>query len=108
MHKTPERRTEDTLRWLCTDLDGTLAHSVFPKEGIGEPIWRNVAKVHEAVEAGYKIVIHTSRHWTDYEAIELWLETYGVPCSKIICGKPLAKLYIDDKARHADELSWLP
>lgn len=108
MFKPPKKRTEEDLMWLATDLDGTLAKSIWPKPGIGQPIWKNVGKLHEAIDGGYKIVIHTSRHWEDYELIEEWLAHYNIPVTKIVCGKPLAKLYIDDKGRHADAESYLP
>lgn len=106
--KAPEPLTEDGLKWAATDLDGTLAHSIWPELGIGEPIWKNIGKMNELIDEGYKIVIHTSRHWSDYEMIEQWLEHYNIPVTKIVCGKPLAKMYIDDKAINADAESWLP
>lgn len=100
------------LLWLAVDLDGTLAKPVWtpdnPTSEIGDPIWSNISKLRLAVEAGYKIVIHTSRPWTDYEAIESWLNHWRIPFSRIVCGKILAALYIDDRGRHADAESWLP
>ena len=106
MIEPPKRRDEDSLLWACTDLDGTLAYSIHPKEGIGEPIWKNIGKLNELVEVGYKIVIHTSRHWSDYEMIEQWIEFHNIPTTKIVCGKPLAKFYIDDKAINAKADKW--
>jgi hypothetical protein len=110
----PERLVE--LRWVCVDFDNTLAHAVWPAPGIGDPIWPNVTKLRETVEAGYTPVIHTARAWQAHTEIAQWLrhhrieEAMGVePGSvQILCGKPLAALYIDDRARHADDPSWLP
>jgi hypothetical protein len=100
------------LRWVAIDLDGTLADSLWtpdnPTSHIGYPIWENVRKAREVEAAGYKIVIHTSRGWTDYENIEGWCNHYNVPYRRIVCGKLLAVLYIDDRGRHADAESWLP
>jgi len=100
------------LLWAAVDLDGTLATSVWrpdnPTSDIGTPIWANVEKLDELVEAGYKIMIHTSRPDTDYENIEGWLNHYHIPFKVIRTGKPLAILYIDDRGRHADAASWLP
>jgi hydroxymethylpyrimidine pyrophosphatase-like HAD family hydrolase len=102
----------DHLKWIATDLDGTLAEPIWtpenPTSAIGDPIKVNVAKLREAVRAGYKVVIHTSRPWSDYEAIEAYLEYHDIPFRAIQCGKLLAALYIDDRGRHADESSWLP
>jgi hypothetical protein len=100
------------LLWLAVDLDNTLALPVWtadnPVSEIGDPIWANVSKLGEAVMAGYKVVIHTARPWTDYEAIESWLEHWHIPWHKILPGKILAALYIDDRGRHSDAESWIP
>lgn len=100
------------LQWVAVDLDGTLARGIWtpdnPTSKIGLPIWENVDKVLELDKQGYKITIHTARGWTDYRNIERWLNHFGVPHRRIVCGKILAKLYIDDRARHADDASWLP
>lgn len=107
--KVPQRAN---LLWLGIDLDGTLAEPIWtpenPHAGIGDPIGRNVAKLREAVDAGYKVVIHTSRPDSDYELIEAWLNLHDIPFKAIRTGKPLCALYIDDRGRHAEEESWLP
>lgn len=100
------------LLWVGVDLDGTLAEPLWtpenPTSEIGDPIPDAIEKVRELVGAGYKVIIHTSRPWTDYEAIENWLQHYGIPFKEIQCGKPLYAAYVDDRAIHADEKSWLP
>lgn len=100
------------LLWIGVDLDGTLAEPIWtpenPTPAIGDPIRRNVVKLREAVRKGYKVVIHTSRPWSDYEAIEAWLLWNDIPFKAIVCGKLLAAAYIDDRARHAEDPSWLP
>jgi hypothetical protein len=105
----PQRKS---LKWLAVDLDGTLAESIWtpdnPTSAIGAPIKRNVVKVREAERAGWKIVIHTARPWTDYEAIEAWCRVNDIPCRRIQCGKILAAAYVDDRAIHADDSSWIP
>lgn len=100
------------LIWVGVDLDGTLAEPLWtaqdPTNAIGEPIPHNVAKLAELVEHGYKIVVYTSRPWTDYEAIEAWLNHNEIPFKHIQCGKPLFALYVDDRGRHSEAESWLP
>lgn len=102
----------DELLWIGVDLDGTLAEPLWtpqnPTTAIGEPIRRNVVKLNEAVRRGYKPIIHTSRPWTDYEAIESWLVQHQIPFRGIVPGKLLAAIYVDDRARHSEESSWLP
>jgi hypothetical protein len=102
----------DRLLWIAVDLDGTLAEPIWtatsPTLAIGQPIRHNVVKLREAVRAGYKVVIHTARPWSDYEAIESWLVHHNIPFRRIQCGKILAALYIDDRGRHESEASWIP
>lgn len=105
---TPRER----LKWVGVDLDGTLAESLWtpsnPTQLIGDPIWTNLPKLLRVVSAGYKPFIHSSRPWTDYEAIERWLKFYEIPYREIQLGKPLYAAYIDDRAIHADDEEWLP
>jgi len=105
-------RSNGDLLWYAIDLDKTLAEGKWspnnPTFEIGEPMWDNIRKAREVEAAGYKIIIHTSRPWSDYENIEGWLNHYNVPYRRIVCGKLLAIRYVDDKAINADEASWLP
>jgi HNH endonuclease len=98
------------LLWAAVDFDGTLCHSTWsvdnPLAVPGPPIWDNVTKLMVLVRKGYKIVIHTSRGSTDYELIEAWMNYYEIPFDKIVTGKVLAKIYVDDRAVHADEEVW--
>lgn len=104
----PPDRHDDRLLWIAVDFDNTLATTIWPQEGIGEPIESSIEKCHELVKNGYKIVIHTSRPWMDYEAIEWWLTKHDVPFSRIVCGKLMAKAYVDDRNIDMNAESWLP
>jgi hypothetical protein len=99
------------LNWSALDLDSTLSTGIWtpddPTRRIGAPIEANVAKLLELVQAGWKIAIHTSRPWSDYETIELWLRFHRIPYQLIVCGKLLAGKYVDDRAINAEEGSWL-
>lgn len=100
------------LKWVGVDFDGTIAESVWtpenPTSQPGEPIWRNLGKLVQLADAGYKIVVHTSRPWSEYEVLETWLNHHGIPWHQIQCGKPLFALYVDDRGRHESAESWLP
>lgn len=104
----PKQRAN--LLWAAVDFDGTIAESSWSPENPtalpGDPIWENIAKLNVLVAAGYKIVVHTSRSWADYELIEAYLTRHRIPFSRIVCGKLLARVYVDDRAVHADELDW--
>ena len=120
--KTPPK---GNLKWLAVDLDDTIAEGVWtpenPDSGIGDPVWSNVDKMVHAYHQGWKIIIHTSRPWHDYEQIESWLDWWPYYdfylyeetrlrryVSRIVCGKLLAAAYIDDRAIHESEDSWIP
>lgn len=106
----PPPRTE--LIWCAIDLDGTLAEGVWTPESngrdIGKPIDRNVRKLEELRWGGYKIVVHTARGWEHYQAIESWLDFHCISYDRIVCGKLLAAVYVDDRAVESEQLSWHP
>lgn len=89
------------LQWALIDLDGTLAEPTWtpenPTHHIGEPIKANVEKALALVERGWKIIIHTARPWADYANIEAWCEFHGIPARRIVCGKLLGGIMIDDR-----------
>lgn len=109
----PKVGPRDRLLWAAVDLDGTLAQPLWapgnPTSDIGEPIWENVEKLMKLHEAGVKVIPHTARADTDYEAIEAWFRYYGIPLSqgRIRTGKPLAAMYIDDRGVSSDHPDWL-
>ena len=96
------------LIWAAMDLDGTLIESCWPDPGLGRPIPANVAKARELRQRGYKLVIHTARGWEAYQAIESHLAEHDIPFDKIVCGKLLARIYVDDRAVPASAAVWLP
>ena len=108
----PDYRPNEDLLWIAIDLDNTLAEGIWTPENptpeIGPPIKANVNKCWQLVYAGFKIVIHTSRGWTDYERIEKWAIKNSIPFSLIVCGKLLARAYIDDRNLDINRFSWIP
>lgn len=111
----PIRGTEtppDGIKWIAVDFDNTLCDAPFDAglgvAVMGQPIPGTLEKCQELVEHGYKIVIHTSRPWYDYEAIEAWLNFYGYPYRSIVCGKLQALAYVDDRNIDHRAESWLP
>lgn len=93
------------LTWVGCDLDRTLAESVWPRTGIGEPMMQNVLKLRQLVKEfpHFEIHIFTARPWADYKMIKKWLRLHRVPFHAIVCGKPLYRYMIDDIAINADE-----
>lgn len=104
--------TDDELRIVLVDLDDTLAYGTWhPKQTksvIGEPIWDNIDKLMVLAVEGYTIRIWTARPWAEESMIRAWCNLHEIPVAEIICGKPLCNVMIDDKARNANDVSWLP
>lgn len=94
-----ETIAEQKLKWLAIDLDKCLAHnSPYPEYNLLEPI-KGAKEAMDGLQAdGWKIIIYTSRPWSDYDKIEKWLDKYKIPFRRIVCGKLLAKYFIDDRA----------
>jgi len=89
----------DELKWLAVDFDETLAkNSGYPDFTPGEPVEGAVEAMKKLNNLGWKIIIHTARHWSDYSGIENWLNFYKIPFRRIVCGKLMARYYIDDRA----------
>lgn len=97
MNKYTKVLKDEELKWFSCDLDGTLAKKIWPEEGIGEPIDGAVEAMIELKRRGFKIMVYTSRHWSDYTNIESWLNDYNIPSKGIICGKPLVVAHVDDR-----------
>lgn len=102
----------ENLLWAAVDFDNTIATSTWsaaePNALPGEPLWDNITKLDELRSAGYKIVVHSSRPWSDYELLESYLQHHHILFDKIVCGKLLAAIYVDDRALNASALDWSP
>jgi hypothetical protein len=96
---------------VAVDFDDTLFESLWTPENrtrdIGDPKWGNIRKCHELVESGHSIIIHTARGWEDENAVREACEAVDIPVHYVVCAKPLARLYIDDRALHESSPSWL-
>ena len=88
------------FEWVGVDLDRTIARSIWPEVGIGEPIPEGVEAARHYHSEGYRIIIYTSRSWFDHGRIQAWLEHHGVKFDQIVCGKVAVGLLIDDRAWH--------
>jgi hydroxymethylpyrimidine pyrophosphatase-like HAD family hydrolase len=93
-----EAIAESELKWICFDLDKTIAtNSPYPEYKLLDPIIGAKESLEQLNAQGWKIIIFTSRAWMEYEQIERWLDKYNIPHRRIICGKTFAKYYVDDR-----------
>lgn len=84
---------------VVVDLDGVLARDVWPERRVvGEPIPAGVELIRRYAEQGYSIIVHTSRPPTDRELIWDWVLEHDLPVDRVVTGKPVGCLYVDDRA----------
>jgi len=89
--------TPEEMKWVAIDLDATLCESSYPDYIPHHPLPNARRGVLDIKRGGYKVIIYTSRPWAHYRQIEDWLLKHKIPFDRIVCGKLLAKIYIDDR-----------
>lgn len=97
---------------ICIDIDGTICKNKKDDQSYidVDPIENAVKSIQNYKENGHYIILYTSRGMKTYNnsigritaingpiLIE-WLKKHNIPYDEIIFGKPLADIYIDDKA----------
>ncbi len=97
---------------ICIDLDGVICYTRKEHEHYSDvkPIPEAAESIRNLKSAGHHIIIHTSRHMKTCESnvgmivakqgktLIGWLEKHDIPYDELWFGKPLADVYIDDKA----------
>ena len=86
---------------IAIDLDGTLyKQEKWDRATIGKLMPGAMRALQDLKEDGWDIVIHTARLPEDFPIIEKLLQEDGVPYDRLWegVGKPLADVYLDDKA----------
>jgi uncharacterized HAD superfamily protein len=90
-----------TKKVIFVDFDGTLCTE---EKTFERPLAAPLPGAREALERmrreGHTIVIWTARGWEQYRISKDWLDRHCFPYDQIIMGKPIASIFIDDRARH--------
>lgn len=111
---------EDTRDTIAVDFDGVLHQYEGWNDGkFGLPIEGAAAALTFLREQGFRILIHTvravdrtykgQREVSQLPELHAWLKQHGIPYDDIWTspGKPMAKVYIDDRAvRFAPQIGW--
>lgn len=87
---------------VAIDFDGILARPIWPEQGLGRPIPRGIELARHFHEEDVVVIVYTARPWRDHPVIHRWLREHEVPFDQIVCEKPQAALYIDDRAFRPD------
>jgi hypothetical protein len=85
---------------VVIDFDGTIAEGVWPSPRIGKPMGKGIAILIYYASQGREVIVHTARPESHKERIFAWLRMAGLQdhVYDVVCGKPVADIYIDDKA----------
>jgi len=89
-----------TPKVLFIDMDGTLCteEKTFERS-LARPLPGAQAALQEFHNAGHTIVIWTARGWEQYKVTKQWLDSHGFVYHQLLMGKPIASVFIDDRAR---------
>lgn len=94
-----QKITSEELHWVGIDLDNCLAdNNGMPDFILTEPLPGAKEGINRIIEMGFKPVIFTARPWSEFSLIRDWVELHELPIKTIICGKPLMRTMIDDRA----------
>lgn len=90
---------------LCFDIDNTIMFTSY-EDGTYRVIGYNtplIAKIKEMQKKGHTIILYTGRHWNHLEITLSQLQPTGINYSSLVMGRPVADLYIDDRALKPEE-----
>lgn len=59
-----------------------------------KPIQDEINETNKMFDLGHQVIIHTSRHWKDYDAVKGMLKRFGIKHNELVMGKPLG-IYVD-------------
>jgi trehalose-6-phosphatase len=84
---------------IMVDLDGVICSE---EQFFNRPLAQPIPGAREALQklraAGHTVVIYTARSWGEYRVTRSWLETHGFEYDGLHMGKPVADVWIDDRA----------
>lgn len=100
---------------VVVDIDGVIADPAeYDRADLtGPQKYEGAALLHgakealaELVAAGYTVILHTARSEADRDVTKTWLAKHGIEhvthYEYLICGKPSAILYVDDRGHRFD------
>ncbi len=84
---------------IMVDLDGVICSE---EQFFNRPLAQPIPGAREAIQklraAGHTIVIYTARGWGEFKVAEHWLQQNGIEYDGLHMGKPIADVWIDDRA----------
>jgi uncharacterized HAD superfamily protein len=89
---------------IIVDMDGVICteEKTFSRS-LASPMPLALTSLELIRSEGYSIIIYTARSWSEYEMTEEWLNRHKIPYDRLICGKPIGDIWVDDRAiAHTD------
>lgn len=91
-------------RTIFIDMDGVLASE---ERTFDRPLAKPLPGAADAVKAlraaGHTVVVYTARGWAEFRVTKAWLDDNGFEYDGLHMAKPIADVWIDDRAvRHVD------
>ena len=81
------------------DLDGVICTE---ERTFDRPLAKPLPGAREAIAAlkaaGHTVVVYTARGWAEFRTTKKWLEDHGIEHDGLHMGKPIADVWIDDRA----------
>lgn len=88
-------------RTVAVDIDGTICTEERTFErSLAKPLPDAVEALKMLKDNGNTIILYTARGWEQYRMTKAWLDENGFAYDQIVMGKPIADVWIDDRARH--------
>jgi len=84
---------------IMVDLDGVICTEERTFErALAQPIDGAREALQQLKAAGHTIIVYTGRGWPEYRMTRQWLDDHGMVYDAIHMAKPIAHVWIDDRA----------
>jgi uncharacterized HAD superfamily protein len=87
------------MKTAVIDLDGVICEErpTFERS-LAKEVFGARYMIESLRTAGYRIIIHTARSWSELAMTEQWLFERSIPYDQLVMGKPVADIVVDDRA----------
>ena len=85
---------------VAVDIDGTICTEERTFErSLAKPLPGAREALSLLRRNGNTVILYTARGWEQYRVTQVWLRKHRMQYDQLIMGKPIANIWIDDRAR---------